>query len=138
MSNVTCHVSHVTIFFLICDKFVKHVGGGSVINRAQLVQFFDFYLVSKYFLKALLSSVLYLQPAKKYYTTQYTSGNQLKTPAFIFWLKYFMFLSKLQQLVKLSLNWPHWADSVIKLPCPLSVCLFAPSDEVFFNASYWH
>ena len=39
-----------------------------------------------------------------------------------------------------SLNWPHWANSVIESQCPsvcVSVCLSAPSDAVFFKASHW-
>ena len=38
-----------------------------------------------------------------------------------------------------SLNQPHWADSVIELRCQsvcLFVCVFAPSDAVFFEASH--
>ena len=31
---------------------------------------------------------------------------------------------------------PHWAELVIELPC-LSVCLFAPSNAFFYEASHW-
>ena len=38
MSCVTCHVSHVTIYFFFFDNVVKLIGGGSVINGAYPVQ----------------------------------------------------------------------------------------------------
>ena len=50
-------------------------------------------------------------------------------------IRYFCFL--------FSLNWLHWADSVIELPCPdvcLSVCVFVNLDppNYFFKTSYKH
>ena len=41
-------------------------------------------------------------------------------------------------LIFFSLNWLHWADSVIKLPC-LSTCVFVCASLCagFFKASYW-
>ena len=42
MSRVTCHMSHVTChFFFFLDKVVELIGGGSVINGAYPVQFYE-------------------------------------------------------------------------------------------------